>query len=456
LHKKLRRIPGGSLNIKIREIFMKRKLAAISLIFTIAALCFSFSACSVAQSGKSAYEIAVENGFVGTEQAWEESLKENAAGGGIDIYDLFDAYLAEINPDATFAEFLKYFSVVGYYDSEYAAAEGIRSAVSVYSTFSRKTQRPGQSAEYSSGGAGVVYKIEDGYVYIITNYHVIYDRDSGAANGIAENIEVYSYGHENIESMITAEFIGGSITKDIAVLKAKESAFINGVKAVTVTDSDRLCLGEKAVAIGNPSGEGISVTSGVISVDSEEIEMEALDSASETVVIRVIRTDTPINGGNSGGGLFNMRGELIGITNAKTVESGVENIGYAIPAKVAVGIADCVIENDSQKCVLGISVSAVSSRTEYDPKQSRVEIKETIEIASVSSGTLADGKLQSGDIVFSVRTGGGAERFITRLFHLSDYLYNVRPGDTVNLTVSRGNEVLTVALTPDSTDFKSV
>jgi|GEM_PF-5242917 len=239
---------------------MKKKFSIIAMLLIFAILCFSFTACT----GKSAYELARENGFAGTEREWLDSLKgsngQDAA--PIDIYALYDAYLIE-HPGASFADFLHYFSIVDYYDTEYAAAKGIQSAVSIYSTF-KKNASFGQTTSYSSAGSGVVYKIQSGSVYIITNYHVVYDRDSNKSNGIADTIEVYSYGYEKTGMVVQAQFIGGSITKDIAVIKASYASFNSNssIKAVEIKDSNEIALGERVVAIGNPSAEGISVSAG--------------------------------------------------------------------------------------------------------------------------------------------------------------------------------------------------
>ena len=99
-----------------------------------------------------------------------------------------------------------------------------------------------------------------------------------------------------------------------------------------------MVVGSSAIAIGNAQGLGISSTSGVVSVDSEYITMTAADGKT-AVAFRVMRVDTAINSGNSGGGMYDDNGNLIGIVNAKIVYDGVENIGYAIPSNGAVSVA---------------------------------------------------------------------------------------------------------------------
>ena len=123
---------------------------------------------------------------------------------------------------------------------------------------------------------------------------------------------------------------------DVAVLRIDKSDIVKTAAekgtlcAVSFGDSDNVAVGQTAIAIGNPEAEGISVSSGIISVTSEDITMTAVDESS-TVTMRVIRTDTAINSGNSGGGLFDTQGKLIGIVNAKMKTEKAENIAYAIP-----------------------------------------------------------------------------------------------------------------------------
>jgi len=297
---------------------MKKRLSQLAVVITALFACLIFPACLDLASQTTDKETVVQN--------------------TIDIYALYEAYLQEY-PDALFADFMQSLSIP-YYDTEYATAKAIKSAVSVYSTFTKRVMvRPWQYSDRESvvSGAGVIYKITDSDVYIITNYHVIYDQDSTTEDKFADSIEVYIYGHEG-GGGILATFLGGDMDKDIAVLKAKKADFQSDIKEATIADSGEVKLGSAVIAIGNPLSEGIAVTSGVVSVVSDTINMEALDSASRTVTMQVIRTDAAVNSGNSGGGLFNIRGELIGIVNAKTAQSGVENMGYAIPSNIMLEI----------------------------------------------------------------------------------------------------------------------
>ena len=141
-----------------------------------------------------------------------------------------------------------------------------------------------------------------------------------------------------------------NLDNDIAVLQTAKTGLGDIIEAKIGTSSD-LQFGQTVIAIGNPLGEGIAVTRGIVSVITEDITMDALDpDDKDGITITVIRTDATINSGNSGGGLFNIRWELIGITNAKVVSSGVENMGFAIP------IADVIkLINGSTILNLGVA-----------------------------------------------------------------------------------------------------
>lgn len=273
-----------------------------------------------------------------------------------------------------------------------ASSKGLRSAVSIVCKFQATVQaggwRPGSGStttkEYSSAGSGVIYQMDksEGDAFIITNYHVVYDASSNTENGISNDISVYLYGSEIEEKAIEATYVGGSLYYDIAVLRIEDSEILaaSSVCAVTVSDSDEIVVGDGAIAIGNAQGLGISSTSGVVSVDSEHITMTAADGKTE-VSFRVMRVDTAINSGNSGGGLYDDEGNLIGIVNAKIVYDGVENIGYAIPSNVAVSIAENIIDycygTDTervQRALLGITVSTSDSKAVYDSTTGLVSI----------------------------------------------------------------------------------
>ena len=345
-----------------------------------------------------------------------------------------------------------------------ASAKGLRSAVSIVCNFQATIQqggwRPGSSStttqDYSSAGSGVIYQMDkaEGDAFIITNYHVVYDASSNTENGISDDISVYLYGSEIEEKAIEATYVGGSLYYDIAVLQIDNSDILIASDAceVDVADSDEIVVGDTAIAIGNAQGYGISTSFGIVSVDSEYITM-TVAGGSTTVSFRVMRTDTAVNSGNSGGGLYDDEGNLIGIVNAKIVDDGVENIGYAIPSNVAVSIAENIIdycygteEERVQRALLGITVSTSDSKAVYNSETGSFTIEETVSVYEITEGSLADGILQAKDVLVSATLNGEITE-ITRQYHIIDMMLDVRVGDVVTLKVLRGGEEMNVSVT---------
>ena len=340
----------------------------------------------------------------------------------------------------------------------HAASRGIASAVSVsakfkinaYGGFFGNTTTTGESR-----GSGVIYKLDKntGSAFIITNYHVVYNSYSKTANGISDNINVFVYGSEADAYAIPAKFIGGSMYYDIAVLYVDSSELLKrgSVSAVTVCPIKDASVGETAIAVGNPEGAGISTTLGVVSVDSEQILMNFL-GGSGTVSVRVMRVDTAINSGNSGGGLYNSRGELIGIVNAKISDTSVENIGYAIPASIAIPVAENIIDNCHEKenerllrPMLGITLGSTNAGSIISEETGLITKIESVVISQVSYGALAGDKLAVGDIVTSIKIGD-EEMAITRTYHVIDMMLHARLGDTVDINILRAGEAKTVTI----------
>ena len=234
------------------------------------------------------------------------------------------------------------------------------------------------------------------------------------------------------------------MTYDIAVLKVTNSQVLknsNATQAEIATQD--FYAGDTAVAIGNPEGEGISATSGIVSVDSEYLTMTGADEQTQ-VTFRVLRIDTAVNSGNSGGGLFNADGQLIGIVNAKVVDTTVENIGYAIPYTIAVNVADNLIRNHNlngtcsvQKATFGIYLEIADSIAEYNAETKKTQIVQTIKVQSVTEGSIAESAgLLANDQIVSY-TYNNQTKVVTRLFHLVDQSLQVEQNTTLTLTVLR-------------------
>lgn len=341
-----------------------------------------------------------------------------------------------------------------------AASRGLLSAVRVEAAFSVRDGSFRPTAQRLSG-AGVIYRLDKdmGDAYVITNYHVIYSADATQNSGISEQIDLYLYGMELEDYAIPATFVGGSPYYDIAVLKVTASPILRKSSAVAATfaDSDDVSVLETAIAIGNPASGGIAATVGHVNVDSEQIDMPLVTDERQSVRMRVIRIDTAVNSGNSGGGLFNDRGEIIGIVNAKIADTSVENIGYAIPSNVAKGITENILyycdgtdKTSAYRCLLGITVAPGAASTVYDTETGKVHIVEQVVITEeVPTGSLAYGKLKKGDVLTAIRVGDTA-REVSRTFHIVDAMLNARTGDTVTVTYRRAGTEGTATFTVTS------
>lgn len=433
------------------------KLLSILLliIFFISVLC----SCDLSiGNGKSAYELAVENGYTGTLGEWLDSLKGKDgtdgkdgayAGKGDSAYEI----AVKEGFEGTEQDWLD--SLKG--DKGAAGESSLTNSVNKSILSCVIVLSSDNSAFQGTVGAGsgiiLIDNKENGEAYIVTNYHVVYNSNQ---QKLFNYFKVYLYGMiYSASSGISATCIGGSMENDIAVLKISDSDYYKNSSCypVTLGDSNKIYAGDDAIAIGNPEGNGFSVTTGHISVDSEYIDITAADNQT-TLNLRVIRTDCAINGGNSGGGLFDYEGKLIGIVNAKIVSENIENIGYAIPVNVAYGVAQAIIDSYSSSNqyvtpifpMLGITTQLKDSKAVYNSENSKTEIIQTIEVIEVSSTGSAFGKLFAGDILVSIICNGRTYD-INRQFIVKDCLYYFKSGDKVHMTVLRSGIEMPVEIT---------
>lgn len=244
---------------------------------------------------------------------------------------LYEEALAE-GYEGSFVEFLQEIETT-VSDDTAAINYALTSAVCVESTFGTGANAKG------SLGSGVIYSLDKsaGNAYVITNYHVIYGENKTGRYSLASKIEIYLYGGYVSTRSISATVCGGDINKDIAVLWVTGSSVLKNsyATAAQIGDSTALKAGERVYALGNPNGEGFSVTGGVVSVPLETIT-DNLRADNQVITLPEIRIDVTINHGNSGGGLFNSKGELVGIVNARY--EGEDAVGYAIPTATVIPI----------------------------------------------------------------------------------------------------------------------
>ena len=296
-------------------------------------------------------------------------------------------------------------------------AQNVNSTVGI--TTSVTTNFWGYQTTAAVSGSGFILT-EDGY--ILTNFHVIEDSNS---------VTVTAYDGTTYDATV----VGYDESNDIAVLKVEAE----GLTPVVLGDSDDLNVGDTVVAIGNPLGElTFSLTSGVVSALDREVTM------SSGVTMDLIQTDCAINSGNSGGALFNLYGEVIGITNAKYSGSGssgqasIDNIGFAIPINSVRNIVESIIENGYiVKPYIGVSVTDVSAETQSYGLPQGAAVKE------VTEGSPAEqAGLQVNDIITRV---GDTE--ITCSDDLVSLVKECQAGDELVMQVYRSGETLELTVT---------
>ena len=293
----------------------------------------------------------------------------------------------------------------------------------------------GMTASASVSGSGFVIS-EDGY--ILTNYHVIEDAYSGGYE-----IKVVFYNGDSY----TAEVKGFDRNNDIAVLKIEAE----GLNAAELGTSDSLFVGDTVYAVGNPLGElNYSMTSGMVSATDRLI-------TTEEGTMTMFQFDAAVNQGNSGGPVYNVYGQVVGVVTAKSREDGTEGLGFAIPIDDAVRIANDVISGERSldaetgDAYLGITPADVDSMAaQY------YGFPEGAYVRTVTEGSAAEkAGIKVGDIITQLDgydIGSSDELRQELLFHSA--------GETVDIVVWRSGEYLTLSITfdakpPENTDSGS-
>ena len=295
-------------------------------------------------------------------------------------------------------------------------AKNVNSTVGI--TTSITTNFWGYQTTSAASGSGIIFS-SDGY--ILTNFHVV-------NNSTAITVSMYD------GTTYAATLIGYDEGNDIAILKIDAK----NLQPAVLGDSDQVLVGDHVIAIGNPLGElTFSLTAGAISAKDRDINM------SNGSVMRLMQTDCAINSGNSGGALFNLYGEVIGITNAKysagsSSEVSIDNIGFAIPINKARQIATDIIEKGYvSRPYLGVTVITVSDESHSYGLPRGAAIK------GISDGSPAQAAgLQINDIVTHI---DGTQ--ITTHAQLSSIIGNHNIGDVLKLTVYRQGSILEIAVT---------
>jgi len=279
----------------------------------------------------------------------------------------------------------------------------------MFREFEKPTERKATSL-----GSGFIIK-KDGIV--VTNNHVIANADD-----IIVRVDNKEY---------TAKVLGADPYSDIAVLKIERA---QNFKIVEFGNSDKSRVGDWVVAIGNPFGLGGTVTSGIISARNRDINLTRYDD--------FIQTDASINQGNSGGPLFNMDGDVIGINTAIISPSGASSgIGFAIPANYASTIIDQLIKfGETKRGWLGVRIQQV---TKEIATVAGLDEPKGAFIGGVSEGSPAEkGGMKTGDIVLEFNG-----QKIKTMRNLPKVVANTKPNKKVNVKVWREKKSITLRLT---------
>ena len=298
---------------------------------------------------------------------------------------------------------------------EKVIAKAIDSVVEITSKSESQTSFFGQSYSSTSLGSGVIIS-EDGY--IVTNNHVVES---------ATNVSITLNNGETYDATI----VGTDAKTDLALLKIDA----NGLSYSKLVDSDTLNLGQEVVAIGNSLGKGTSSTNGIISALNREVTIN-------NYTMDLIQTNASVNSGNSGGGLFDLNGNLVGIVNAKISSSAsssssnatVEGMGYAIPSNTVSTIVEQLKNNGyvKDRATLGVKIITDSNYLEYyGVTNSGALVGEVVE-----NGAASKAGIEAGDLIIAIN-----DTKVSSFSDLSKQLDNYQIGDKITITVSRNDQI---------------
>ena len=301
---------------------------------------------------------------------------------------------------------------------------GIKVEYEVNSIFYR------QSSTATATGSGIIIS-DDGY--ILTNNHIV-DTSSSNSNGYnsyysvseSNKVTVTLYGDS---TEYEATIVGTDSQTDLAVIKIDKT----GLTPAELGDSDKVQVGEFAMAIGNPLGLDTSVTCGVISATNREIT----DSDNKTYTL--IQTDAAINSGNSGGALVNADGKVIGLNTLKISSTGVEGMGFAIPINSTIDIYQQLIEyNKVKRPYIGISGVDLDEKT-----ASANKLVQGIYVKSIDEFSAAEkAGVKIGDVIV-----GADGKEIKTMEELNNIKNSHQIGDSLTIKVNRNGKELDLTVT---------
>jgi Do/DeqQ family serine protease len=282
---------------------------------------------------------------------------------------------------------------------------------------------PQQKESKTASGSGVIIS-QDGY--IITNNHVVKD---------ADKVEVTL----NDKRTYEAELIGADPTTDLALLKIKES----NLPYIPYGNSDEVKIGEWVLAVGNPFNLNSTVTAGIVSAKARNINiLENNPDKGLHAVESFIQTDAAVNPGNSGGALVNTKGELVGINSAIASNTGsYTGYSFAIPVNIARKVAADLLEfGEVQRAFIGVSIRDMDANLAKEKNIS--EIKGVYVNGVTTGGSAENAGVKSGDVILKI-----ADIDVNNVPELQEQVSRYRPGDVINITIRRNDEVKVIKLT---------
>ena len=451
---------------------MKKKWMALAAALVLALMLVMPAACAIFETYSAdevfPYDVAVTRGEEGARDDWLAGFTTPST----ELRRAYEEAKADGSFTGTYFEFLK---DVGAENSGEKIQSALLSVVNIFAYF--EPSKSGSSNKpYYVTGSGVIYDLDTsaGNALIVTNYHIVYSATSRGDEDIthiSDDITLSLYGESFSARPIKAAFVGGSMMHDIAVLRVTGCDYLNASKGevyarkVARGDSDSVGIGESVYAIGNADGAGMSVTRGVLSVDAEYIDIMASDDKTRIENLLVMRTDAAVNHGNSGGGLFNAAGELIGIVNARDESDGIVGFGYALPANFSLALAQNIIDScaadprnrGAAVARIGITFQAQDAQCAFDEETGKAFIEEKLVVKEVEYNGKADkAGVRDGDTLISATLSSvQGTVYFTRQHKVGTLFMKIRLGDTLTLTVSRGGKLMEIPFTFDSaSDFK--
>ncbi|MDE7087441.1 MAG: serine protease [Clostridia bacterium] len=402
----------------------------------------------------------------------------------MNIYDIYAAVKAETgNENLSFTDFVKEYLTYTSSDLESQVTlqtsinRSLMASVSILAGF-KESMTSSKLSTYSGSGVIIDVDTATGDMIVMTNCHVVYSTKASkisGQDGYTDNVYVWTYGSEYSDSgRLKASVIAASKTYDVALLKVTGGETGKKCKTATWIGGEETYLGETVYAIGNAGGDKMSANVGYISKDLQTVTVNmGTETYKEEFSYQVLRTSAPINSGNSGGGLFNAGGELVGLINSKSLEkddSGnvLTGVGFALTASSTKRVVRRMLdEYDGYETHGFKQVNHHIVLNEEDNgyctglnEQGYAEIREDAVVISAFSGKYS-GKIKSGDKITNVkitRSVGGVEKVvedveIKRIHNFNDVMLSVVPNDKVVISVMHGNTTEDVEVTFTENDF---